>query len=88
MFSRVVLHGRRFGPPGAPSAFKTQFGWVLTGTVGHANHRKSCHFRVTGEGPRDNRSNSATRPHSRNLKAVPALAGGLLAPEPHRNGRR
>ena len=49
VFSRVVLHGRRFGTPGSPSAFKTQFGWVLTGTVGHANRRKCCHFAITGE---------------------------------------
>ena len=33
VFSRVVLQGRRFGPPGSPSAFETQFGWVLLGTV-------------------------------------------------------
>ncbi len=51
VFSRVVLHGRRFGPSGTPSAFKTQFGWVLTGAVGHDNHRKSCYFAVAEEGP-------------------------------------
>ena len=33
VFSRAVLHGRRYGPPGTPSAFKTCFGWVLAGTV-------------------------------------------------------
>ena len=49
MFSRVVLHGRRFGPAGTPSAFKTQFGWVLTGTVGHNNQRKSCYLVITEE---------------------------------------
>ena len=26
IFSHVVLHGRRFGPPGSSSAFETQFG--------------------------------------------------------------
>ena len=31
VFSKAVLHGRRFGPTGAPSAFKTCFGWVLNG---------------------------------------------------------
>ena len=31
VFSKAVLHGRRFGPSGAPSAFKTCFGWVLNG---------------------------------------------------------
>ena len=25
------LHGRRFGPPGSPVAFETEFGWVLAG---------------------------------------------------------
>ena len=28
IFSRVILHGWWFGPPGSPSAFETQFGWV------------------------------------------------------------
>ena len=30
MFNRVVLHGWQNGPPGSPSAFETQFGWVLS----------------------------------------------------------
>ena len=29
VFSNAVLHGRRFGPTAAPSAFKTCFEWVL-----------------------------------------------------------
>ena len=33
VFGRAVLHGRRFGPSGTPSAFKTCFGWVLAGVV-------------------------------------------------------
>ena len=33
VFSSVVLHGRRFGTPGCPSAFQTCFGWVLSGVV-------------------------------------------------------
>ena len=37
-FSRVVLHGRRFGPSGSPSAFKTRFGWVLAGAVHIGQH--------------------------------------------------
>ena len=49
MFSRLALHGRRFGPSGAPSAFKTHFGWVLTGTVGHNSHRKGCYLAITEE---------------------------------------
>ena len=41
MFSRVVLHGWRFGPSGTPSAFKTQFGWVLTASI--RKYRKQHH---------------------------------------------
>lgn len=32
-FSRAMLNGRRHGPSGSPSAFKTHFGWVLAGAV-------------------------------------------------------
>ena len=39
IFSRVVRHGRRFGPPGSPSAFETQFGWVLSGRVCPGHHQ-------------------------------------------------
>ena len=28
-----LLHGRRTGPPGAPTAFETKFGWVLSGSL-------------------------------------------------------
>ena len=31
VFSKAVLHSRRFGPTGAPTAFKMCFGWVLNG---------------------------------------------------------
>ena len=31
VFSKAVLHGGRFSPTRAPSAFKTCFGWVLNG---------------------------------------------------------
>ena len=33
-FSCVVLHGRLFRSSGFPTAFNTQFGWVLAGTTG------------------------------------------------------
>ena len=33
IFSCVVFHGRRFGPLGSPSAFKTQLGWVLASAI-------------------------------------------------------
>ena len=57
IFSRVVLHGRRFGTTGSPSAFKTQFGWVLTGTTGYGQRssesRGNCYFATTVEDPQD-----------------------------------
>ena len=31
VFSKAILRGQQFGPPRAPSAFKTCFGWVLNG---------------------------------------------------------
>ena len=31
VFVEVLLHGRRTGPPNSPTAFETQFGWVLAG---------------------------------------------------------
>lgn len=33
IFSNVLLHGRRSGPSGSPTAFETCFGWVLSGSV-------------------------------------------------------
>ena len=53
VFSCVVLHGRRFGPSGSSSAFKTHFGWDLTGTTGYTPRgRKSagrCYLLTTVE---------------------------------------
>ena len=43
VFSKAVLHGRRFGPTGAPSAFKTCFGWVLNGEVKGESQQRSSH---------------------------------------------
>ena len=51
VFGRVVLHDRRFGPSGSPSAFKTQFGLILTGTTGHTHGSRasagSCYLATT-----------------------------------------
>ena len=33
VFSSVILHGRRCGPPNSPTAFETCFGWALSGAV-------------------------------------------------------
>ncbi len=33
IFVSVLLHGQRSGPPGAPVALETVFGWVLAGTT-------------------------------------------------------
>ena len=46
VFSSVLLHGRRTGTPGSPSAFQTCFGWVLAGAVsdgGPEEHVVSYH---------------------------------------------
>ncbi len=34
IYADVLLHGRRNGPPGTPTAFETKFGWVLAGRAG------------------------------------------------------
>ena len=36
VFSEVVHQGRRHGTPGSPSAFETDFGWVLAGEASPA----------------------------------------------------
>ena len=33
MFVEALRQGRRFGPPGSPTAFETEFGWVLAGRL-------------------------------------------------------
>ena len=46
VFGRAMLQGRRHGPSGSPSAFKTHFGWVLAGAIrDNSNHRNtgSCY---------------------------------------------
>ena len=51
VFSRVVLHGGRFGPVETPSAFNTQFGRVLlTGSTGSSTRsgNGSCYLALTG----------------------------------------
>ena len=53
VFGQVVFHGWRFGPSGSPLAFKTKFGWVLTGTTGHTHGSRgsagSCYLATTIE---------------------------------------
>ena len=44
IFSKAVLNGRRFGPTGAPSAFKTCFGWVLNGETKGQCRQSSTHI--------------------------------------------
>ena len=49
VFSRVVLYDRRFGPAGSPSAFKTQFGWALAGSIGSSmSGSGSCYLAIAG----------------------------------------
>ena len=33
IFTNVMSHGWRSGPPGSPSAFETSFGWVLADNI-------------------------------------------------------
>ena len=50
VYAEVVLAGRRTGPPGAPVAFETTFGWVLAGRTSSASVQPSVvshHVSVT-----------------------------------------
>ena len=38
IFVASLLHGRRLGPHGSPTAFETKFGWVLAGLVESEGH--------------------------------------------------
>ena len=40
VYTDVLLHGRRSGPPGSPIAFETMFGWVLAGRTN--SHTSIC----------------------------------------------
>ena len=47
IFNRTVLYGRRYGPSGTPSAFKTSFGWVLSGSIRNTKYSQrsdNCFF--------------------------------------------
>ncbi len=52
LFDSIVLHGRRQGPQGSPSAFETAFGWVLSGNVGggHSASRVVTHHATAVSG--------------------------------------
>ena len=43
IFVQVLRNGRRTGPPGAPVAFETEFGWVLAGEI----ESSACHDHIT-----------------------------------------
>ena len=50
VFGNVVPYGRQFGPHGSPTALKTHFGWVLSGTVNseHQQGSEICCLVTTG----------------------------------------
>ena len=51
IFVNVLLQGRRIGPPGAPVALNTEFGWVLAGGNELSNHNVVHHVvTVSGDG--------------------------------------
>ena len=53
IFVEILRQGRRIGAPGSPSAFETEFGWVLAGKldVNASNHSIVSHYVsvVTGD---------------------------------------
>ena len=52
VFVHVLLHGRRFGPPGSPVAFETKFGWVLAGETNATvptNHVTTYHTSILSD---------------------------------------
>ena len=54
MFVETLRQGQRFGPPGSPSAFETEFSWVLAGRLNPPgpNHVASHHASlVAGDNP-------------------------------------
>ena len=42
VYANIVLQGRRTGPPDAPVAFETKFGWVLAGKTGPISFSNHC----------------------------------------------
>ena len=50
IFVETLLQGWRIGPPGSPSAFETEFGWVLAGRLDASSpstHVASHHASLT-----------------------------------------
>ena len=47
VFVSVLLHGRRTGPPGAPVAIETEFGWVLSGNTEPITEAEQVNLYVT-----------------------------------------
>ena len=49
-FSDIFLNGRWSGPPGTPSAFKTQFGWIMSGKIYTKKDLQASHFQMQSGG--------------------------------------
>ena len=47
VFVEILRHGRRTGPPGSPTAFETEFGWVLCGGAGSNASSTQANLHVT-----------------------------------------
>ena len=47
VFVDILRHGRRTGPPGSPTAFETEFGWVLCGSAGSATSSAQANLHIT-----------------------------------------
>ena len=47
IYVNVLRHGRRDGPPGSPTAFETDLGWVLCGSTGSTSPSTQANVHVT-----------------------------------------
>jgi hypothetical protein len=47
IFVDVLRHGRRTGPPGTPTAFETEFGWVICGSTGSTTSSTQANLHIT-----------------------------------------
>ena len=84
VFSKADLHGRRYSPAGAPSAFKTCFGWVLSGDVNGETRQPQSHIcgiaLANSKGAYQGPPGKEVR-WRRKSKKREVLASGMMAPE-------
>ena len=86
VFSKPVLHGRRFSPTGVPSAFKMCFGWVLNGEANRESQQRSTQIcglvlDIDSKGIDKTLVSKIVRWRMKKSKNREVLACGTLAPE-------